>query len=290
MDCRLLPLVVVFLTLVSEQPASPSETEKLRLFVERLGAASYQQRATAEKAILQMGPGILPLLDKLKASPDPETVSRLRRIRRALDKYDVTIDRGAVWVNGNLAGLLGQVRVVRGQGSVAAAKNIRITVDLCEAPGKKVSPRADRAAPQVPDTGLLDVPLERWAFDPVTLAKLRKDTNKGADFYLFLPWSTYRPEIRRIILHLRIEAASEAAPADAIKEVPGTLLAETRVAIVLNPNKQPLGVISPGIGASVQPEGRTVNALRSLTAGEQDWKIGLAVCRPISARVSQRPE
>ncbi len=42
--------------------------------------------------------------------------------------------------------------------------------------------------------------MERWQFDPVSLAKLLRHDKIGWGYTLFLPWSTYSPEVSRVQL------------------------------------------------------------------------------------------
>lgn len=47
--------------------------------------------------------------------------------------------------------------------------------------------------------------LEQWRIDPVTLSKLRRRDPIGEGYTLFLPWATYRPEIKQVRMNLRYE-------------------------------------------------------------------------------------
>jgi hypothetical protein len=44
--------------------------------------------------------------------------------------------------------------------------------------------------------------LERWQLDPGNLAKLLRKDKIGLGYTLFLPWSTYRPDITRVQLNI----------------------------------------------------------------------------------------
>lgn len=47
------------------------------------------------------------------------------------------------------------------------------------------------------------VHLEQWRFDPATLQQLFKKDTIGMGYTLFLPWGTYRPDIK--IVHLAVK-------------------------------------------------------------------------------------
>jgi hypothetical protein len=55
--------------------------------VEQLGHDEFQRREAAQRALLQEGPKILPVLDKLAPPSDPEIQVRLRRIRYQLQGF-----------------------------------------------------------------------------------------------------------------------------------------------------------------------------------------------------------
>ncbi|MFL5328027.1 MAG: hypothetical protein ACJ8C4_03875 [Gemmataceae bacterium] len=47
--------------------------------------------------------------------------------------------------------------------------------------------------------------IEEWRFDPLTLKKLAKKDAIGEGYTVFLPWGTYRPDIRNVHLVTRYE-------------------------------------------------------------------------------------
>lgn len=47
--------------------------------------------------------------------------------------------------------------------------------------------------------------LEQWRFDPQTLKRLLKKDMIGQGYTLFLPWGTYRPDVRRVRVNVRYE-------------------------------------------------------------------------------------
>jgi len=51
------------------------------------------------------------------------------------------------------------------------------------------------------------VHLEQWQFDPETLKRLLKKDMIGDGYTLFLPWGTYRADIRRVHVNVRYETA-----------------------------------------------------------------------------------
>lgn len=54
--------------------------------------------------------------------------------------------------------------------------------------------------------------VERWHIDPVTLKRLKRRDAIGWGYTLFLPWSTYRPEVNHVQLKLRFEPAAGGTP------------------------------------------------------------------------------
>jgi hypothetical protein len=64
-----------------------------------------------------------------------------------------------------------------------------VTVDLCD-----VTPETTGGQARL---------IERWEIDRETLRKLAKKDMIGWGYTLFLPWSTYRPEINRVQLQVR---------------------------------------------------------------------------------------
>ena len=64
-----------------------------------------------------------------------------------------------------------------------------VTVDLCD-----MTPETTGGQPKL---------IERWEIDRETLRKLAKKDMIGWGYTLFLPWSTYRPEINRVQLQVR---------------------------------------------------------------------------------------
>lgn len=48
-------------------------------------------------------------------------------------------------------------------------------------------------------------PIERWEFDPVTFKRLLKRDTVGMGYTVFLPWGTYRPDIKTVRLQVRYE-------------------------------------------------------------------------------------
>lgn len=76
--------------LPAEPKPGPPEAgweEQVRSLVEQLGHDEFQRREAAERALLQQGPKIVPVLDKLGPHTDAEIQRRLRRIRRHLTGF-----------------------------------------------------------------------------------------------------------------------------------------------------------------------------------------------------------
>ena len=57
----------------------------------------------------------------------------------------------------------------------------------------------DSDHPRTDDKGVA-IPLERWQFDKDTLARLMRRDPIGWGYTLFLPWSTYRPDLTKLLI------------------------------------------------------------------------------------------
>lgn len=90
-------------------------------------------------------------------------------------------------------GIAGRVYLFGTEGGVPLVGDGTITVDLYDD-----SPKAAGNAP---------VLLEEWRIDKDTLKRLLKQDAVGWGYTLFLPWGTYRPDIKHIHLALRYEPA-----------------------------------------------------------------------------------
>lgn len=233
--CSQIALSCAVALFLADIPAGPSETA-LRALVEQLGAQSYRQRANAEKAIVELGPRILPLLNNIETAGDLETATRLKRIRRALDRYEVSATwddqvrfspAGLTPFSGRIAELVARVRLVRAQGFLAVPEKIQLIAEVhaAEHPAREEL-RSEGSSRS------FEVPLERWHWDPGILAYAATRDNNGVNYNLVLPWSTYRPEIQKLSLRLRFESISEsAAKADTLESAAS--LAEAKLEIHL---------------------------------------------------------
>jgi hypothetical protein len=73
------------------------------------------------------------------------------------------------------------------------------------------------------------VPLEEWRIDRATLKRLLRRDAVGWGYTLFLPWGTYRPDIREVELRLRYDPVSgsplyaESSPVVFHKDTPAFL-------------------------------------------------------------------
>ena len=54
-------------------------------------------------------------------------------------------------------------------------------------------------------SGSQEVQLEEWRFDPDTMKRLLRRDIMGWGYTVFLPWGTYRPEIKQVRLQVRYE-------------------------------------------------------------------------------------
>jgi len=66
-------------------PRPPAEVErKVQALVAELGSDSFRRREAAQEALIALGRGILPLLEKHRASDDPEVRARIEAVFKAL--------------------------------------------------------------------------------------------------------------------------------------------------------------------------------------------------------------
>jgi hypothetical protein len=68
---------------IATKPQAPSR-EQVQDLVKQLGSAKYANRQAAQKALLDLGPGVVPFLDQLKVGADLETQRRIEIIRYQL--------------------------------------------------------------------------------------------------------------------------------------------------------------------------------------------------------------
>ena len=74
----------------SDAPDPACET-RIRKLVEQLGDARYPVRESAQKALLNEGESILPILDKLGPIADAEVRQRLAGIRKILGRRELLV-------------------------------------------------------------------------------------------------------------------------------------------------------------------------------------------------------
>jgi hypothetical protein len=118
--------------------------------------------------------------------------------------------------------------------------------------------------------GPAQVQLERWTFDPLTLKRLLRKDIIGWGYTLFLPWSTYRPEIAVVRLKLCYQpkngsplyAESAVTLNDKEGNAKGPPLAK-------KPGAAPVTTSGPKAG-----EGRGEAVGATTPAGPQPWKSG----------------
>ena len=63
-----------------------------------------------------------------------------------------------------------------------------------------------------PGKGNAALPLEEWRIDKDTLKRLERRDAVGWGYTIFLPWATYKPEIKQVQMRLRFEPANGPAP------------------------------------------------------------------------------
>lgn len=71
----------------SEAPEAAPDPDAVRALVRQLGDARFGRRAEAQRALIGMGPAVVPLLEKLRPGQDLEVQRRLDRVRRELVGY-----------------------------------------------------------------------------------------------------------------------------------------------------------------------------------------------------------
>jgi hypothetical protein len=101
------------------------------------------------------------------------------------------------------------------------------------------------------------VPLEEWRFDAETLKRLERKDTVGWGYTLFLPWGTYRPDIKQIQLRLRYHKHAGGLPLYAASQPFSlregnskvTVRSETR-SLANAPTGQPAASASPVLPAT----------------------------------------
>lgn len=125
------------------------------------------------------GPFVLPGMDKFGAAPCEVVVAWNPEVLTRPDPAH----RGAP-----TPGLGGRMYLFGGGSDCPLTGDGCVVVDLYE----DVSPNAT-------------IPLEEWRIDKDTLKRLLRRDAVGWGYTLFLPWGTYKPEIKQVQLRLRYE-------------------------------------------------------------------------------------
>jgi hypothetical protein len=104
--------------------------------------------------------------------------------------WDTRIQETQDVVNGGrpLRGLAGRVYVFTSEFGVPEKGDGSVAVDLYDVSN--------------PQPGVQPKRLERWQLDPGNLSKVIRKDKIGWGYTLFLPWSTYSPEITRVQLNV----------------------------------------------------------------------------------------
>lgn len=147
----------------------------------------------------------------------------------------VRVARDSVNGGAPLPGLAGRVYIMDANELPIACKG-RLNVDLYDVTG---------------GTGTEKL-LERWQLDNDTLQRLRRCDKIGEGYTLFLPWSTYRPEVARVRLHITF-FPEKGAPlyADPVTFAPRNEAAATPV--VVRQQTVPAGSVPPPAAGSALP-------------------------------------
>src|SRR5262249_33773476 len=86
--CGLLLAGLTFAGRAVPQASPPPDLEKqVKVLVRQLGDRAFARREAAHKALLKLGDGVVPLLEKLGPAEAPEVQLRIARIRRELVGY-----------------------------------------------------------------------------------------------------------------------------------------------------------------------------------------------------------
>ncbi|HEY8504677.1 MAG TPA: hypothetical protein VIL46_08850 [Gemmataceae bacterium] len=89
-------------------------------------------------------------------------------------------------------GLTGRLYLFGGETAEPLCRDGGLTVELYDH-----TPRSGAAGPKL---------LEKWIIDPVTLKQFRQKDPLGLDcFFVFLPWGTYSPDVKRVYLAATFE-------------------------------------------------------------------------------------
>jgi hypothetical protein len=121
-------------------------------------------------------------------SPPPEGICEVATMWKNEVVYTPDPTRGGR----NIPGLAGRLYFYGEKRDYTRAADGNIVVDLYDR--THPDPQADMP------------PLEEWRIDKVTLQRLFREDMIGWGYTVFLPWSTYRPDLTRIELRVRFES------------------------------------------------------------------------------------
>jgi hypothetical protein len=179
----------------AHESATDAALEKqVGVLVKQLGDSSHRRREAAQKALIDAGEKILPILDAVSPAQELEVRVRLAKIRERLEPRDRLV---LAWEPA--------VQLVEDTVSKQRMPILRGRVQLI---AKKRQPEPRDKDPLVvelftktADGGL--VKRETWQFDPAILKKLGKSDATGTCFSLVLPWLSYQPD-DSVVVHIRL--------------------------------------------------------------------------------------
>jgi hypothetical protein len=179
----------------AHESATDAALEKqVGVLVKQLGDSSHRRREAAQKALIDAGEKILPILDAVSPAQELEVRVRLAKIRERLEPRDRLV---LAWEPA--------VQLVEDTVSKQRMPILRGRVQLI---AKQRQPEPREKEPLVvelftkaADGGL--VQRETWQFDPAILKKLGKCDATGRCFTLVLPWSSYQPD-DTVVLKIRL--------------------------------------------------------------------------------------
>lgn len=124
----------------------------------------------------------------LKSQPEPPVPSPVQQVHATWENFIFEVP-DSVNNGAPLKGVAGRVYLFGADVGFPLRVRGEMTVDLSDATAVA--------------NGGVPVMLERWTFDPQTLDRLFKKDMIGGGYTLFLPWSSYKPEIRKVILQAK---------------------------------------------------------------------------------------
>jgi len=149
-------------------------------------ASAKAEKPKEESFLQQVSHKIMP--GKTKEEDEPPTSNSPVKQIHTIWSNQLNTTRDTVNNGAPLTGVVGRLYLFGEEVGFPLNADGKVTVDLYDITG------ANLAKPKM---------LERWEIDRETLKRLGRKDTIGWGYTLFLPWSTYKPEITRVQLQAR---------------------------------------------------------------------------------------